>query len=125
MKRLLALLALAASPVLAQESAPSGQTLVVWEIRWERLAGTSEVQMILRALAPDLGETGYEAAQGDMDWLCANQGVALAGLAHSEASQIVVNLADRPVARGATDPEATQFFSVYLFQEDRCISEDF
>lgn len=122
---LFAVLAMLPLGALAQDAAPSGQTLVVWEIRWERLTGTSEVQMIVRALAPDLEATGYEAAQSDMDWLCANQGVALAGLAHSKASQIVVNLADRAVARGVTDPEATQFFSVYLFQDGRCISEEF
>lgn len=130
MIRLIAALWLAsASAGLAQtavqEGVPSGQPLVLWEIRWERVAGQEGVQMILRALAPEAKARGYAAAEADMGYLCQTHGAPLAVLPHAGASHIVVNLADRPVPRGTTDPEATQFFGLYQLQDGRCISENF
>ena len=72
-----------------------------------------------------LETNGFDVAQADMDYLCATHGAALAGLAHAKAQEIVVNLSDRPVPRGTTNPEAVQFFAVYQFEDGRCISEDF
>ena len=113
----------AAAPSWAE--VPSGFPTVLWEIRWERLPDTDRIQMILRALAPGLEDRGFESAQGDMDYLCATYGAPLARLEHARAEEIVVNLADQPVARGTTNPDAIQFFALYQVEGGRCISEDF
>ncbi|WP_179381193.1 DUF6497 family protein [Jannaschia marina] len=121
-------LALAAGPVAAQEQLPSGQALVLWEVVWERVAGTG-TQAVLRFIAPGIAREGgtvdVEAAFEDLDWLCATHAVPLAELPASRADTVVVTLMDRPVPRGATDPEATQYFSVYSIENGECLPEDF
>ena len=122
---LLGLLLCVPTLVNAQDAAPSGQPLVLWEVRWERVPGGSDVQLILRALAPELKDRGFDAAQVDMAWICATHGVSIAALPYAKATQVVVNLGDKPVPRGLADPEATQFFEVYRLTDGACISEDF
>ena len=109
----------------AQDSAPSGQPLVLWELRWERIEGGDTVQLVIRALAPTLGDLGYEKAQADMAWLCETHGRTIVSLPHAQADQVVVNIADRPVPRGKANPQAVQFFEVFALEDNRCISGDF
>jgi hypothetical protein len=106
------------------QSAPSGQAMALWQMGWERLADTDKVQLVIRALAPKLANTGYDAGRLDMDWICATHGIAMVSLPNAAASQIVVNLADRPVPRGTTDPEATQYFGLYRVENSTCIWEE-
>jgi hypothetical protein len=101
---------------------------VLWQVLWEQVEGQG-TQAVLRFLAPDiardLGRVSFEAAQADMDWLCETHGLPVAALPYARSDSIVVALMDRPVARGAADPEATRFFAVYAVRDGRCTSERF
>lgn len=123
MLRLAVLLTALAAPVAAQ-TVPSGQPFALWQIGWERVPGSDGLQLVIRALAPELSSRGYEAVQGDMDWICETHGTAIAQLPYGAAAQIVINLADRPVRRGVTDPEATQFYGIYRLENGSCIWEE-
>lgn len=118
-----------AAPVISDVAvtpvaAPSGQALALWQVSWERVAGSDGLQLVIRVLAPDLKSIAYDDAQADMDYICATHGVKLASLPYAGAAQVVVNLMDKPVQRGVTDPSAHQFFSVYRFEDLACIWED-
>ncbi|MFO6462863.1 DUF6497 family protein [Jannaschia sp. KMU-145] len=126
-RSILATLVLAA-PAAAQDTIPSGQAVVLWQVLWERVDGQG-TQAILRFIAPgvarDGGTVDFEAAQADMDWLCATHAVPIAALPHARTESVLVNLMDRPVPRGATDPEAQQFFTVYTIENGACSPEAF
>ncbi len=113
------------SSALAQTHLPSGQRLVLWEIRWERVPGTEDIQIVLRALAPELNTVRFETAVADMVYVCENYAVPLAQKEYSFASQAVINLSDRPVARGQIDAQATQYFEVFRIENATCVSENF
>jgi hypothetical protein len=122
-------LALAAGPAAAQ-GVPSGQALALWEVRWERVEGArdqSSAQMVLRFIAPGIGAPdapGFDTLSADMDWLCQTHALPLAGLTYARADVILVNLLDRPVPRGVTDPEAVQFFGLYEIVDGACQAND-
>ncbi len=121
---LLALATLVPAPVRANDGLPSGQSAVLWQVLWERVDGQG-TQAILRFIAPETAALDFEAAQRDMDWLCDTHAVPVAGLALARSDSVVVTLMDRPVARGASDSAATQFFSVYTIEADQCVPEAF
>ncbi|MEO0861097.1 MAG: DUF6497 family protein [Pseudomonadota bacterium] len=110
------------------EGPPSGQPIVLWQVLWERVEGQG-TQAILRFIAPEVARDGgsvdYDAAQTDMDWLCASHGLPVASLPSARSDSVVITLMDRPVPRGATDPEATQFFGVYALKNGMCVAEEF
>lgn len=116
-------------PVIAQNAVPSGQALVLWEILWEPVEGADKPQAVLRFIAPqisrDLGEIDAEQAQEDMRWLCRTHGLPLTALAYAPTGTVVISLMDRPVPRGQTDPDATQYFGLYQIGEDGCVEEAF
>ena len=120
--------AVLAAPAAAQEGAPSGQAMVLWEILWERTA-TEETQAVLRFIAPAVGAEadapGPEAVQADMDWLCETHGRPLARLPYARTDVVVVSVMDRPVPRGATEPEATQYFGLYRIEDGGCAPQDY
>lgn len=101
---------------------------MLWQVLWERVEGQG-TQAILRFIAPAIAEpegaVGFDAAQADMDWLCDTHGLPVAGLTYARSDSIVIALMDRPVPRGATDPEATRYFSVYLVEDGACVPEGF
>ncbi len=119
--------AMTASAAYAQDAVPSGQPLVLWEVVWERIEGTG-TQAVFRFIAPgvarDGGEVDAEAALADLDWLCGSHAVPIAGLPAARAQTVVVTLMDRPVPRGATDPDATQYFGLYVIEDGRCVPSD-
>ncbi|PWJ16918.1 DUF6497 family protein [Jannaschia seohaensis] len=121
------LLALAcAAPAWAQ-GVPSGQAVVLWQVLWERVEGQG-TQAVLRFIAPGVGAEGgvdFEAAQADMDWLCETHGVPVAALPYARSDDVVVEITDRAVPRGETDPEAVRYFSVYRIDGETCLSEGF
>ncbi|KIT16079.1 hypothetical protein jaqu_23510 [Jannaschia aquimarina] len=107
---------------------PSGQALVLWEILWEKVEGQEDVQAVLRFIAPGVAREGgtvdAEAAMLDMDWLCETHAMPLASMSYARSDMVIVNLMDRPVARGETDPNATQYFGVYRIADGGCLPED-
>jgi len=86
-----------------------------------------QVWLVLRYLAPRIargaGDLGYEDVSADLDALCEGPGLAVAGEAGRSGTppdQIVVTLMDRPVPRGATDPDATLFIGAYRPGPEGC-----
>ncbi|SDZ52792.1 hypothetical protein SAMN05444004_11938 [Jannaschia faecimaris] len=123
-----ALLAACAGPSAAQSGLPSGQAIVLWEVVWERVDSTG-TQAILRFIAPgiarEVGTVDVDAAFADLDWLCATHAVPIASLPASHGDTVVITLMDRPVPRGETDPEATQYFGIYTIENGECSPSDF
>lgn len=122
-------LVLAAGPGVAQTGGvPSGQPLVLWEVVWERVEG-SGAQAVLRFIAPEIardgGRIGPDAALQDVDWLCETHAVPLSTLPAARADAVVVTLMDRPVPRGRTDPEVTQYFETFTIVDGACVVEEF
>lgn len=108
----------------AAQGVPSGQAVALWEVLFERAGGGS--QMVLRFIAPGIAE-GYaeDAALEDLDWLCRAHAPPVAATPYARADSVVVTLMDRPVARGATDADAVQFFGVYTLDGADCVAEVF
>lgn len=110
------------------QAVPSGQPVVLWQVLWERVEGQG-TQAILRFIAPEVardgGSVGFEAAQGDLDWLCETHGLPVASLPYARSDSIVVTLMDRAVPRGVTDPDVTQYFGLYRVEDAECVAEDF
>ena len=124
---LLSLSLAAPAPVVAQ-GVPSGQSLVLWEVLWEKVEGTDAPQAVLRFIAPgiarDGGTVGTDAALEDLAWLCETHGLPLAGLPYAPTGTVVVTLMDRAVPRGTTDPDATQYFGLFAVSDGDCRPED-
>ncbi|MEM8850980.1 MAG: DUF6497 family protein [Pseudomonadota bacterium] len=127
MRAVWVVLALAAAPAEA-ETVPSGQPIVLWQVLWERVEGQG-TQAVLRFIAPQIaregGAVGFDAAQGDMDWLCATHGLAVSDLPTAQSDSVVITLMDRPVPRGASDPQVTQFFGTYDVKGGECLPEEY
>ena len=89
----------------------------------------SGTQAVLRFIAPAIArEGGTVDADGvfaDLDWLCATHAVPMANLPAARADTVVVTMMDRPVPRGVTDPDATQYFGVYVIADGTCLPVDF
>ncbi|MBM2577294.1 hypothetical protein JQC91_13375 [Jannaschia sp. Os4] len=120
----LALAAALAPAAAAAQGAPSGQAMALWQVLFERVG--SESQMVLRFLAPGIAEGyGQEAALDDLDWLCDAHAVPLAATPYARADSVVVTLMDRPVPRGTTDSEATQFFGLYGIDAGACAPQEY
>lgn len=126
--RWLATLLLACADGAAADTIPSGQPIVLWEIVWERVEG-SGTQAVMRFIAPQIARDGgtvdAAAAMSDMDWLCATHGLPAAALPAARSDSIVITLMDRPVARGAVDPDATQYFGIFAIVDGKCSPEDY
>ena len=118
-------LILAATTLQADQiRVPSGQPITFIDEVIEAQPG-GETWLIRRYLAPDIardtGTIGYEAAAADLDALCDSDGLAAVAETTAEIDQIVITLMDRPVERGETDAEATQFIGAYLPSAEGCI----
>ncbi|MEM9524083.1 MAG: DUF6497 family protein [Pseudomonadota bacterium] len=119
-------LCFATLPVLAQPPlvVPSGQALTLYEALIEEQG--DETVLVLRYLAPEISRAGgvltYDQVTADLDHLCATDGLAAAS---RENQQIIVTLMDRPLPRGQTNPDITQFFAAYRRAGQSCIWEPF
>ena len=119
--RALAPLLIASLPAVAEPlSVPSGQPLELIEALWDF---SDAPALRLRLLAPEIGTVrDFAAVEADFLHLCRT--LALPLLTADRADYlIIINLLDRPVPFGTTDPEATQFFEAYRAQDGDCIWE--
>ncbi|MEE4117794.1 MAG: DUF6497 family protein [Paracoccaceae bacterium] len=99
---------------------PSGQRVAPLDMVLERQGDGSRV-LVLRYLAPRIAGGGraaedglaYVDVVGDLDALCDGPGLAAAAAMGAAPDEIVVALVDRPLPRGATDPDATLFIGAY------------
>jgi hypothetical protein len=60
-----------------------------------------------------------------MLYLCQIVGLPLSENLYPDTVRFVVSLSDRPVEFGVQDPDATQFFEAYTFENGDCIWEEF
>jgi hypothetical protein len=109
---------------------PSGQLVLPYEALWEDHVseGTNgETWLILRFLTPEIARTegriSFGDAEPDIVFLCQKVGLPLVVLTGGGVDQIIVNLMDRPVARGQRDPASTQFMNAYRVDQGDCIWE--
>lgn len=102
---------------------PSGQEVSFFD-QVAETQNDGETWLILRYLAPRIaregGDLSYADVSEDLDLLCDIDGIKtakeLGGI-----DQIVITLMDRPMERGASDPDATMFIGAYLPGEEGCI----
>lgn len=103
---------------------PSGQTVTLHDSLLEVTEVDALPTLVLRYIAPRIarsgGDLGYDAVAGDMDVLCATDGLQAMALADQPVGQIVIVLMDRPVDRGIPDSQATQLISAYVPTEGGC-----
>lgn len=112
---------LAAGPAVAEIALPSGLAVTPAD-RAEERQPDGELWLVLRYLAPEIGAgaVGYEDVTGDLDRLCAEEGLAAAQAAAETVDQVVIVLMDRPVPRGQAVPEATQYIGAYRIGDGTC-----
>ena len=125
--RLAALLSLCALAPMAHAMPPSGQALELVETLAETQPGTGELWLVVRVLAPAIGQNGFDPddAQVDLDWICGTWGLEAAANQAEQPAMVVVQMMDRIVPRGQAAPEATQFFAGYTLENGDCIWEVF
>ncbi|TLP57585.1 hypothetical protein FEE96_19605 [Parasedimentitalea maritima] len=106
---------------------PSGQDVTLTEVLLDSDPGELWVRFrfVAPAITRDTGSVSYDLAGPDMDYLC--DALALPYLTSHEITpaRVVISLMDRPVAFGALDADATQFFESYTPDGNRCIWEEF
>lgn len=107
---------------------PSGVQAALEEVLIDQLGDEQYVRF--RFVAPlidrDLDHAPqYAQMEGDFPHLC--RAIALPYLAHYalSADKIVISLADRRVAFGTSDPDATQYFEQFRAENGDCIWEGF
>lgn len=101
---------------------PSGRALTLQEVIADD-TGPAGATLRFRFVAPWLAGLGVADVEGDMQWLCDTY--ALAHLAGAQPAQIVISLADRPVAFGDPAPQVAQFFEAYRPEGPSCVWEGF
>lgn len=106
---------------------PSGQEVQFVEVVRDA-AGAEGLTYRFRFLAPGIGPGGgvaFETAVDDMQALCDLFAVPRLAAIGPVPRQVVISLADRPVAFGEPAPEAVQFFEAYAVDGGVCIWEEF
>lgn len=121
--------AAAAGPLPLEKIAlPSGQKVSFVDVVRDA-AGPDGLTLRFRFLAPAIARDGgtvpIDAAQADMQVLCDQ--FALPRLADTgpQPAEIVISLADRPVAFGQADEAATQVFDAYAIEDGACVVQAF
>ncbi|NRB17357.1 MAG: hypothetical protein HRU33_07215 [Rhodobacteraceae bacterium] len=122
-------LLLCASPLLAESPfpVPSGQNVTLSEVLLDETPGELWVRFrfVAPAITRDSGSVDYDQAAPDMDHLCDALALPYLEIHAITPARVVISLMDRPVAFGAQDPAATQFFESYRPAGLRCIWEEF
>lgn len=124
LRRLVPLL-LAAMPASAESViAPSGQKLELIEAFWD-VASEPPPTLRLRFLAPEIDEErSFAEIEADFLHLCRTE--ALPRMTpENQDSLIVINMLDRTIPFGTSDPEATQYFEAFRADGGDCVWEGF
>ena len=120
---------LAGAVALAGEinGVPSGQALQFVErvVPEETAQEVVHFRFLAPAIARDTGNIGPEAAQDDMKYLCERFALPMLADEGMAPERIIISLADRALAFGEPDPEATQYIEVYRPEAGACIWEFF
>jgi len=112
------------TPAAAQTfTTPSGLPTEVAEVILDDATGFAR----FRFLAPTLGQEGATIADitDDFQWICENLALPSLTAQNQTSSQIIISIADRDVAFGVTDPDATQYFTGFTTDGQTCTEELF
>lgn len=115
----------AATAVLPVLDVPSGQPIELYEVLIDEVG--AETWLRFRFLAPqiarDTGSVSFVQAEPDLEYLCRQVALPYLDEYDLEADMVAINLLDRPVEFGLTDPEATQFIDLFRVSSGTCIWE--
>ncbi len=104
---------------------PSGQPVELSNVLLDTNPG--ELWVRFRFIAPKIGSTvgriTYDVAVIDMEHLCQTLAVPYVAQHALDPARVVISFSDRPLAFGATVPDATQFFEAYRLEQSQCIWE--
>lgn len=128
---------LVAMPVLSAAAAgaeaagidlPSGRVVSFQDVIWGE-PGPSGLTVRFRFLDPGLAaeknNLDFFGAEDDMRYLCETYALERIASTGPQPAQIVISIADRPVAFGDLDTEATQLFEAYSRDGAACVWEGF
>lgn len=126
--------ALMALPAVAQAAEgagidlPSGRVVSFHDVIWGEPgpAGlTVRFRFLDPALADETDNLDFFGAEDDMRFLCETYALERIASTGPQPAQIVISIADRAVAFGEVDPDATQLFEAYSRDGTACIWEGF
>ena len=119
----------ALTPVSPEEiAAPSGQVVLLNEIILDAPGPDGPIthyRYFMPGIARDGGPVGFAQAADDLQYLCDSAVVPDLALKGPLPDAVILSAADRVVAFGDTDPDATQFFTAFDIVDGRCILEPF
>ncbi len=104
---------------------PSGQAVVLQDVVWN-VIGARGFTLRFRFVAPEIragGSVDFDTAVRDMQALCADYARPRATDFRGVPAQIVISMAEKPVAFGETLPDVVQFFEAFRIEGDTCIWE--
>ena len=117
-----AFLGLCAAPAAAID-VPSGQPVELWEVLIDEVG--VQTWLRFRFLAPEIsqssGSVSFDVAEGDIEALCSDVALPYMVQHNLAADVVVINLLDRPVAFGVSDPEATQYVDAFRPDGETCL----
>lgn len=104
---------------------PSGQEVRLLDVIRDQ-QGPGGLTYRFRFVAPAIADAvDFETAVDDMAHLCRTYALPRLPEIGPIPAQVVISLADRPVAFGEPAPEAIQFFEAFSIEGDDCIWEAF
>ncbi|HSF64694.1 MAG TPA: DUF6497 family protein [Paracoccaceae bacterium] len=104
---------------------PSGQEVRLLDVIRDQ-PGPGGLTYRFRFVAPAIAQSvDFETAAADMEHLCRTYALPRLSQIGPVPAQVIVSLADRPVAFGEAAPEVTQFFEAYRIEDNDCIWEAF
>jgi len=105
---------------------PSGQEVRLQEVIRDQ-PGPQGLTYRFRFVAPAIGDgaVDFDAAVADMEFLCRDFVLPRLSAIGPVPAQVVLSMADRPLAFGAPAPEATQYFEAFRIADGECIWEAF
>lgn len=104
---------------------PSGQPVVLQDVVWN-VIGAQGFTLRFRFVAPEIragGSVDFDTAVTDMQALCAEYARPRATDFRGVPAQIIISMAEKPVAFGETLPDVVQFFEAFRIEGDTCIWE--
>jgi hypothetical protein len=104
---------------------PSGQPVVLQDVVWNAI-GAQGFTLRFRFVAPEIrsgGSVDFDTAVNDMQVLCADFARQRVTDFGGVPEQIIISMAEKPVAFGETLPDVVQFFEAFRIEGDTCIWE--
>lgn len=102
---------------------PSGHEAVPHDSYWEEDTGTLRLRFIVKAVADPAYGGDDSAVFADMEWLCADTGLAMIAADGNPWEGVTVTMMAEPVEFGRSAPDVVQFFEAFAVADGTCIWE--